>query len=543
MNKISPHLYAVVTGLLLALSFPPMYFFFFAFIAFIPLLYFFSEQDYKRKYLLVYIAFFIYHSGCNWWIGSWQADSDPYLTASSIALAIIHPLFFMFPFWIFFTLKKRFGKNLALNSFPFIWTSYEWLHNLGELSYPWLTIGNTQIYNYYWVQFVEITGVWGASFLIIVANVIILKLINIFFAKKANQRISHRNELILFTSILSALITIPVIFGIVRTSQFNHSDLMKRHRILKAGIIQPAINPWRKWEISVDGMIQLQMDIADSLLDNEKKPELIIWNETAIPRYVHLGTYYHYSYPAEWVAIRNAALFTGVAEIEYFNYENKPITARRDINEESLYYEPYNSSILINPNDKTKPQSYRKMRLTPMAERLPYTEYLMFMKSWFEWGVGVSSWGIGTEQKNLTVRMKSDSASLGPVICIESIYPEFVSRTVKNGAEFIAVITNDAWYDYTPGPEQHFLISAVRAIENRRYIARCANTGVSGLISPTGETISRLPQYTKAGLFVEIPLLKDMTLYSEYGDWFALICFIYTVFIFLFAYIKKFIKL
>jgi apolipoprotein N-acyltransferase len=163
----------------------------------------------------------------------------------------------------------------------------------------------------------------------------------------------------------------------------------------------------------------------------------------------------------------------------------------------------------------------------------------MFMRSWFEWGVGISAWGIGTDQHNLQVKTTNDSAMLGPIICIESIYPEFVSNTTGNGAEIIVIITNDAWYDNTPGPEQHFLIAAMRAIENRRFIARCANTGVSGIISPTGKTMSRLSQYTRSGLSEPVPRLKEKSIYVLYGDWICKLSSVITILTFIYSLIKS----
>ncbi|MBX3042458.1 MAG: apolipoprotein N-acyltransferase [Candidatus Kapabacteria bacterium] len=539
MKNINPFLSAVLTGGMLALSFPPIPFFFLSFLAFIPLLMQFSEHEYKRKYLLIYITFFIYHSGTNWWIGSWQADSDPYLTASSIILAFVHPFFFMIPFGLFFIVKKRISLNCALWSFPFFWTFFEWLHNLGEFSYPWLTIGNTQIFNYYWIQFIDITGVWGASFLIVLFNVIIIQILrNIDFNISIDTIRQSKFAQKMIISLI-AIIILPIIYGLIRTQSFQHEKLMISNKIVSVGIIQPSINPWRKWEMSVDEMIKQHFDICDSLILAGYKPDLVIWNETAVPKYINVNNPYDLRYLQLWVDKNNVQLFTGFSEIEFYDENTKTATARKDDNQEGVYYEPYNSSVLIKPNSEVAPESYRKMRLTPMAERLPYADKIMFMKSWFEWGVGISSWGIGKEQKNLKLNIGDDSASLGPIICIESIYPEFVSNTSQNGAEFLIIITNDAWYDYTPGPEQHYLIAAVRAIENRRYIARCANTGVSGVISATGRSINKLPQYQRLGLYEELPLLKEKTIYSILGDWLGFAVFIYTFIVITIAYTRK----
>lgn len=528
---------SIISGVLLALSFPPLPLFFLAFFAFIPLLYSFNNLEIKRPYLLIYITFFIYHSGTNWWIGSWTQDSDPYLTASSIVLAFVHPFFFMIPFVVFFFISKRISKKIALNLFPFIWVAYEWFHNLGELSYPWLTVGNTQIYNYFWIQFIDITGVWGASFLIVLINILFLKLFEYYKKFDWNNFYKNRNVRILTISLFLCFI-LPMIYGYFRIEKYDINPKNEAKNRVNIGIVQPAINPWRKWEMSVDEMVQIQKNISDSLINTKNKPDLIIWNETAIPRYIIKDDFYSYRFLSNWSDYRNTSLMSGFAELKYFNTKNKTVTARQDTSQEDTFYESYNACLLINPNDPSDLQVYQKMRLTPMAERLPYSEILLFMRSWFEWGVGISAWGIGTNQHNLILKKDNKSISVGPVICIESIYPEFVSKTSANGAEFIVIITNDAWYDNTPGPEQHFLIAAMRAIENRKFIARCANTGVSGIISPTGKTSERIPQYTRMGLNSPITLLKEKTLYVLYGDWFSKISLLITIFAIIYS-IKK----
>ena len=178
MKTNKKFIFAGLTGALLALAFPPVPFYLFAFIAFVPLLFLMvNEENLKKKYLMIYLAFFIYHTGTNWWISSWQSETDPYLMASGLALCIAHPFFFMIPFALFSLIKKKISTNIAIWSFPFLWTAFEFAHGLGEFSYPWLTIGNTQYYNHYWVQIIDIIGVYGASFLIALINVLLLKLI------------------------------------------------------------------------------------------------------------------------------------------------------------------------------------------------------------------------------------------------------------------------------------------------------------------------------------------------------------------------------
>ncbi len=538
-------LLALVSGLLLALSFPPMPFYMFAFIAFVPILFVLTNvENLKHKYLLLYVTFFVYHTGTNWWISSWQSETDPYLMASGLALCLLHPFFFMIPFALFSLLKRKISTNFALWMFPFLWTAFEFAHGLGEFSYPWLSIGNTQFYNHYWVQIIDIIGSYGASFLIALINILMLKLILIIRANNIkNKELFKYAESRNYIIAIVALILIPNIYGIFRADSFDYDDLIKKNKTIKIGVIQPNINPWRKWETSVPQQIMIHQHLQDSLRNAGNNIDLALWCETSIP-YLNIETNAFYEYPiiTNWVDSSNVTLLTGFTELKLFNSKKESTPTARTLPGSSIYYESYNTALLLSPNRyDEKKQLYRKMRLTPLAERLPYADYLLFARGWFEWSVGISAWGVGKEQHNLKMYRNNDSISIATIICIESIYPDFVRNFANQGAELFTVITNDAWYDYTFGPRQHYIIAAMRAIENRRFLARAANSGISGFITPTGESISELPQYKQVAVSATIPLISEKTFYTKYGDiiaWFSIIISLAT---FTFAVFKKYI--
>lgn len=515
---------SILSGALLAMSFPPMPLFLMAFIALIPILFIFSNQEHvKHRYLLIYITFFVYHAGTNWWISSWQEQTDPYLMISGFALAIVHPVFFMIPFAIFFYLKKKLGKLRSLIVFPFIWVAFEWAHSLGEFSYPWLTIGNTQIYNRFWVQFIDITGVWGASLLIALVNVLVLSLILIY---KENN-LTRFKELLRIKPCKRMLIAIilifliPHIYGAYIFYKFNHQKALANNEKIVVGVIQPNINPWEKWSGGAINQIRMHQSIQDSLELAIGGLDLAIWSETAIPPIsLNFNSYFKFPILSNHVEKNNTSLLTGFAQTVLYKSKQEASVTARKLSDDSTYYQSFNSAILLNPNSDTV-QVYQKMRLTPFAERIPYVEVISFAQKWLEWGVGISNWGIGLWQHNVEVKNKDIDFELGSIICIESIYPSFCRNFAKEGAGMLSVITNDAWYDFTIGPEQHYQISAIRAIENRRYIARCANTGVSGFLSPLGTSIERAPQYQRVGIAALVPIINFKTIYVQFGDWIA----------------------
>ncbi len=545
MNQKQLYIYGIVSGILLALAFPPLPFGAFAFAAFVPLL-FALELKPKHQYLLLYITFFIYHAGTNWWISSWQADTDPYLIASGIATALIHPLFFLFPFILYFFVKKRLGTQTALWFFPFFWATFEWLHSIGDLAYPWQALSYTQLGNIYWVQFADIAGSTGVSFVIVLVNVLIIKIVYEIKSFNINEKpakhlFTHRGFLKYFISIILIIILFNI-YGIIRLQDFKHKELLSNNETVNIGIVQPAINPWNKWATSALGQIEKHIKISDSLASAVGKLDAIIWSETAI-LFVNYDVNFGHNFPYlnNWLSQYDFSLISGFADmVLYKKGETPSIAAKPFRGDSTMIYDSYNSMISLYPKkDSTKFQIYHKIRLTPFGERIPYLELFSFASKWLEWGVGISSWAKGKEQNLLTLESGNKRIPFAPVICIESIYPDFVRRFVKQGAGFIAIITNDAWYDYTVGPEQHFQIARMRAIETRRYVARCANTGVSGFIEASGYELLRAPQYQSCGIAVTIPVLKSKSFYLMYGDWIVYISLFVSLFAIVFSFVKQ----
>ncbi|TAL67252.1 MAG: apolipoprotein N-acyltransferase [Bacteroidetes bacterium] len=531
ISKKKIYLIGILTGVLLALSFPPIPLPLLSFVALVPLLYALDLKQYKKPFLLIYLTFFIYHGGANWWISSWRSETDPFLMISGFAVWLVHPFFFYIPFGFFLYFKRKFGLNTALWLLPFAWVGFEWFHSLGELAYPWLTVGYTQIYNRLWVQAADISGVWGLSFLIILINAILYKLI-----LKFNSLQEEKNKFKIFisqkktiglSSALFLLIIVPMIYGGIRIPRFEHSKLLKENKTIRVGIIQPNIDPWKKWESNVIRQIRKHKLISDSLRHSVGKLDLVIWSETAIPFLnFEFNSDHKFSYIQDWIDSSDFSLLTGFADIYFYKDPKKASeSAKPLLGDSSRIYDSYNSAIVINPTPyNTGTEIYRKMKLTPFGERVPYEELFQFAKKWVEWGVGISSWAFGQKQSVLQIKNDRADTKIGSIICIESIYPVFVRNFVSLDANILTVITNDGWYDFTVGPEQHYQIACMRAIETRRYIARCANTGVSGFITPTGNSLYKAPQYIPIGFTASVPLLNEKSFYVKYGDWLVYFC-------------------
>jgi apolipoprotein N-acyltransferase len=300
------------------------------------------------------------------------------------------------------------------------------------------------------------------------------------------------------------------------------------------------MDPWDKWSLSPEGQVLKHIDIQDSLAKVSGKSDLALWSETAIPYLsMSFNCYNNFSFLQRWIDTSGTYLITGMARYELFDKETAPALSKKAAWDSTVYFQAYNSSVLISPNMSNPPQIYRKSKLTPFAERIPYAEYIPFATDFLNWGVGISAWGKGDSISTLNFKKDNFQYKIGNIICIESIYPEFCTQFVNEGANILVIITNDAWYNHTPGPYQHYMIARARAIENRRFIARCANSGISGLISLTGESVSELPQYEQAGIKVEVPAITEISIYSKYGDFIGKISFVFVLISIIYAKYSK----
>ncbi len=538
-------LYAVLSGVLLALSYPPVNANILAFFAFIPLLIMLRDKELKHPYLLSYITFFIFHVASNWWISSWRAGTNPYLMASGILIDFVHPLFFLLPIVLFRWFIKNLGTKIALRFFPFIWITFEWLHSLGELGYPWLSIGKSQLIFLPWIQFIDLVGILGAGFVITLINILLLQIFEYSREKGLNFFKAVLKKPLQLSLILICIIA-PVIYGYFQLNKFDHKKLLAENEHLNVALVQPAYDAWVKWETSPIGMVERHFNLLDSLISTTTgKIDLAVWPETAIP---YLGWSFsvdhNFALLDRYVETRNIPLLVGFSDTRIFTGENAPEQADPLPMDTSIKYISYNATLMLNkkPYDTARPRIYHKMRLTPFAERVPYVDQMPFLKTFMKTGVGLSAWGKGEKQNNMTFYKGGKRHTIGSVICIESIYPDFVRRFTKMGAELLVIQTNDAWYDFTTGPGQHYVIAQIRAIENRRYIARCANTGISGWIAPTGRSLGTLKHYVPNAGVLSLPLLKEKSLYVSNGDWLSKFCGEVILFMTLFILYLQLIK-
>lgn len=525
-TKQNELLLGIISGIMLGLSFPPIPFFPLLFAAFIP--YFIVIE--KRTSLasinrFTYFAIFIYNFITLYWVGSWQPDTDPFLMVAGVALLFFNPCVFLIPSSLYYLAYKKFGRKAALYLFPMFWVVVEYLYSISDFRFPWLTLGHSLPYFHSFIQIADIIGSFGLGLLVIY--------INIFFYE-AFKNFTSQKKYIKQIVIALILLLVPILYGALKVNQLTKSDSK-----LKVGVVQPNLNPWKKWEA---GNLTEQLNLYLALSEKEIRngAEILIWPETALPVYLMGGGYEGLVNSIyTFCDTNNVYLMTGMPYATfYFDSTKAPKEAKKTSS--GNYYTSYNSIIMFKPGSREVPM-YGKVKLVPFGEKVPLVDYIPFLGDLIKWNVGISSWNEGTEQKVFEVSAEDEKHKIAGVVCIESIYPRFITGFVNNGAELIVVVTNDSWYGNSSGPYQHKEMSALRAIENRRTVVRSANGGISCVIDKKGNTLIETEMFTRASFTYDVELNSDETIYTKTAYVLPVISLIISLFV-MFAFTLQKIK-
>ncbi len=504
----------VISGLMLGLSFPPVPFYFLIFAALVPYLFVISKRESLADISRAsYLMGFFFTITTLYWVGSWAEDADTFLLIAGATLMFFNPLLFLIPSTLFYLARKRLSLNSALAVFPFFWVFYEYIYSVTEFRFPWLTLGNSLSYFTPFIQIADIIGSYGISLIILYANFMLF----IFVGKYLQSRILHFPSAAAFI----VLIILPLLYGLISISGYSETD-----EKVKIGLIQPDLNPHKKW---IDGTFDEQLDIYLELSKEavSKDAEMIVWPESALPGYL-LSLY-----PRQTARIKaftdsnNVFLLTGMPDATYFDSSKAPPDAK-PTNKPGLLYTSYNSILLFSPGSDHI-QKYGKIKLVPFGEKVPLVDFLPILGDIIKWNVGITGWNTGRDTvvfnlDNYQFKSGLRNLKVGGLVCIESIYPDFVASFVQKGAEILIVVTNDSWYGNSSGPYQHKEFAALRAVENRRYVARAANGGISCLIDPLGRTVAETEMFSRDVLVVEAGIEKSLTFYTTYPLLIPMIC-------------------
>jgi apolipoprotein N-acyltransferase len=216
-------------------------------------------------------------------------------------------------------------------------------------------------------------------------------------------------------------------------------------------------------------------------------------------------------------------ILLGVHSFRKLSQKNIPPGSRFN-QEESFYYEAFNTAMFLPSGSPAIPQFYHKTKLVPLFERMPFVQYLRFLGK-YSLELGGYTGTYSNRQEDTIFVLPDASISILPIVCYESIFGPYCSRNLPRNKSFICMITNDGWWKNTPGYQHHFNFSPVRAIENRRYFVRVANTGISAIIDARGMIVSRTNWWERATIKGTVRLHRGHTFFARHGDYIGQISF------------------
>ncbi len=468
------------------------------------------EQANSKLWVFVYVwlAILVWNIGAVWWI--WNASAG-----GAIAAFIINSLPMVLPFLLYHNQNKKTGtENIWL--FIGLWIAAEYLQFWWDLAFPWLILGNVFSYAPSLVQWFEITGVLGGSVWILILNFKLWQLIEAWQQKQINtQRTKWLNALFIW------------VFVPLFASWYLMPKEAAKSPSVSVVVVQPNIDPYTEKFNGLTPQEQLvkMLQLAETKID--ANTQFVILPETALQGGLEENSLKQESLFQILKGFMQAhpgiSILGGMDSYKIFEPQApKSLTARKARNID-IWFDSYNAAFCYNGSDSL--QVYHKSKLVPGVEKMPYPQVFGFIEK-YSISMGGTSGSLG-EDKESKVFGFSNRLQLAPIICYESVFPTYITSYVNKGADVLCIITNDGWWGNTPGFRQHFDFSRLRAIENRRWVIRCANTGISGIINHKGEIITQTQWWQPDVFKAEVPLVQTETYYTKNGDWIAWVLMIF----------------
>ena len=446
-----------------------------------PLFFALQGKSQRKAFLLSYLAGIIFWFGIIYW-----------LIHVTFAGLIVLVLYLAVYFGVFGLLVSAIShKPLAISQLiiPSAWVLLEHLRSHLFTGFPWALLAYSQYLNLPIIQIADITGAWGVSFLVMMVNVAVYSLL----ANRCSLPVAIKKYLAVWLSIIFA-----IAYGYYR---LNLTPDIYNLSPIKISLIQGNIPQDLKWNVRARDSILGKYFALTKQAAVKDNPDLIIWPEASLPAVLE-------EEPVFFEQIKNF-----VQEIK------TPLLFGAVTFKEDQYY---NSALLLSSEAKLLNQ-YDKLHLVPFGEYIPLRKVFRFLETVVPIGDLVSG------REHMVFRHNATTSSV--LICFEDIFPELAPRFMKKGAQFLINITNDAWFGRTSAPYQHFQASVFRAVENRVYVVRSANTGVSGFIAPTGKIIALVKDASGREIFIsgykteKISIPKgSLTFYTRYADIFIVFC-------------------
>ena len=503
------------------------------FVAWIPLLFvesYISRQNYRsgKVFIHAYLTFFIYNIGTTWWV--WNASQG------GAALAfLLNTLLMTLAFYAFHLTKKYVGNKEGMIALVLYWIGFEYFHYDWESSWPWLTFGNVFSIHPSWIQWYSVSGALGGTFWILLINLLLFRTLENVYLRKETWRIQTP----LFY-LAGAALVIPL-----SISLYTYYTYEEEVNPIEAVLIQPNLDPNQPDEYTpsqkfgTDPLRQSYDMLKQAEAIVTPKTDIVLAPETAYWRDIQEAAVENDPLfkllTSAQSSLNNANILWGVASSRIYKKKTR-VTQAEGIN--GQFKEDYNASLFV--TSQGEPSFIRKSKLVPGVEKVPFASTFPFMS---EWAISMDGTQVGYGIEDAPKVFVTEQFKLAPVICYESIFGGFVAEQCNKGAEVICIITNDGWWQDTPGYKQHASFASMRAIENRRSVLRSANTGTTCVINQRGDILQATEWMETAAIKATVNLNRNSTIYSEYGDVLGRSFGFVSIFLLLFTFVRRFKKL
>jgi apolipoprotein N-acyltransferase len=537
LSKYKLILVSLLGGVLLGLAWPLNGIASLLFISLIPFLFieyhiFDNKQRFSRfaVFFYTYPGFFLWNILTTWWI--YYAS-----LVGAIMAIVFNAMFMAIVFQLFHfcrsVLLKGNKTTTSISSGYFLlivfWITFEYLHLNWELTWPWLQLGNGFANSVKLVQWYEFTGVLGGTLWIILFNVLIFSLWQMHVKKRTQKQLKKFSLLPLFTLLIPMIVSLIIYYS-----------YKEKENPIEVVVVQPNIDPYNEKFAPEFREINWDKLLGQTKEKTTESTHFVVWPETSIPGSVFLDRTEKAS-SIERICELIIEHFPHVVLIAgadaYEVYDDKKTATARYFSSGECCYDSFNSAVEIDSSGIV--DFYHKSKLVPGVERMPYPHIFGFLEK-YAIDLGGTTGSMGTSPE--PVVFSSGVAPIAPIICYESIFGEYVTAYVRKGAQLIFIITNDGWWGDTPGYRQHFAYASLRAIENRRSIARSANTGISGFINQRGDVLQAVPYWEQHVLKETINANDTLTIYSRYGDYLGRIAGFAALAIVIITIVKRFSK-
>ncbi len=491
MKPYQRYALAIVSGILLAVSHPGLSFFPLAWIGLVPLLIAVkSASNSKSAFCIGYTAGLTFFSILLYWIVLLYPYANIFLTALGYVALVAYVALYFAIFAVFAHRPLCQKRTTVIFSLALLWTGLEWIRSWLLTGFPWGSMGYTQWKYLPAIQIASICGVHGVSFIVVLFNVTLAD----FIVHSARLRIKLKATVLPISMVLICLS-----YGFFCLSHSKNPTPRVKLALIPGNVSQ--LDKWQYNEIP---------KIFNDYIDLTKKadatnPDLIVWPETALHSLILSAAENQYK----------PRLLEMLKKHEIYLLTGAPV--------QELDTKFYNSAFILSPSGE-KLGSYSKIHLVPFGEYVPLSPLLpnIIQFEAFEPGKTI----------NLIPLANIKNAQVGISICFESAFPNLFRKFVKKGANLMGILTNDAWFEGTTAPSQHLAVAPFRAVENRIAVFRCANGGISCIIDGFGRITQGqiMPTQSDEILVEEAPLTyhesTGTTLYTRYGDWFPILCFL-----------------